>query len=308
MFPDSLRRLIAGLVFAGAAGLVQAQDASSAGAGIDERFRSTAPEFALPAAPGEAILTGEGDLVLLRRARRSSVHGSLDAAYTDNAFLADSATERDSYAVFDLGVSTSAALGTRALAYASLGTTLARYVDFDQLDYSAATLNLGLQALRLGLDWRLNYQFAEVYDASFGDRQLTQHRPSLQVGRAMRGKRLELGAYVNLERVSANPREYDNWAAGLQLAASGALPRPRNATAYAMVQYQRREYDGFFPGLVGTDRSDDRVGATLGVSWRSRNGLQLNAGYSWQRNHSTSDVNRYTSGSGSLGIGTRWRF
>ena len=308
MFPDSLRLVIAGLVLTGAAGLVHAQEALPAEAGIDERFRSTAPEFVLPAAPGEAILTGEGDLVLLRRARRSSVYASLDFAHTDNAFLADTAAERDSYAVLDLGLATSVALGPRMLAYASLGTTLARYADFNQLDYSAATLNLGLQTLRLGLDWRLNYQLAGVYDASFGDRQLRQHRPSLQVGRAFRAQRMELGAWFSVERVSANPGEYDNWAAGLQLTASCALARPRNSTAYAMVQYQRREYDAFFPGLVGADRVDDRVGASLGFSWRSRKGLELNAGYSWQKNRSSSDVNRYSSGSGNLGIGTRWRF
>jgi outer membrane receptor protein involved in Fe transport len=59
---------------------------------------------------------------------------------------------------------------------------------------------------------------------------------------------------------------------------------------------------------VGVKRKDDNFSAGAGVVWRPLPWGEVRASYSYGHNGSTSDVNRYDSHSGVLGLSGTLRF
>jgi hypothetical protein len=285
-----------------------AQGAVPSEQNLDSRIRATAPIFALGQKPEEAMLSGNGDLVLLRRAKLFNFQASLTAATTDNAFLGSEELQQADYGVMSLGVGGQLALGDRTLVTLGIDSTLARYKELSDLDYSAASLNVGIATRRVGLDWRAVYQASAVYDASFGEKKLSQQRLQVSVGKGVTWRGFQLSGQIHAERIEADPEDYNNTAYGAKITVERALPFMKNLSIYTQVQVDKRDYDGFFVDLVGSSRSDDKTAASIGISWSPRRNLSIGLGYDWQKNRSTSDVNRYTAGSGSLGLSGRMRF
>jgi hypothetical protein len=67
-------------------------------------------------------------------------------------------------------------------------------------------------------------------------------------------------------------------------------------------------FDDYFEAFVGVKRKDDGFGAGTGVIWRPAPWGEVRLSYSFGRNASTSDVNRYTSHTGTLGLSGALRF
>jgi opacity protein-like surface antigen len=304
VFRNIQAHFLAALIVA-AAGTAHAQTGPDAS--IDARFRAQTVDPLGPSSAAEALATGQGDLILLRRARLVTLEANLNATDTDNAFLTGPDEQRDRFATVDLSATGRLQLGERTAATLRLGATAAQYEHFDELNYAAATATLAVQSRRLGLDWTAYYQRAEIFDEGFSDRTLTQDRLRVEVGRSATWRDLNVSASAYAEHVIANPEDYKNSAGGLELSASHPVPRLPQVTAFAQAGYERREYDSFFEGILGVARHDDTTSAGVGAAWAVTRHLQLVAGYNYRKNRSTSDVNRYEAGSVFIGAAARLR-
>ncbi|MBL8542255.1 MAG: hypothetical protein JNJ63_00465 [Hyphomonadaceae bacterium] len=260
-----------------------------------------------PANAAEALATGTGDLILLRRARLITLEATTNVIDSNNAFLSDSEEQRDAAASLDLSATAQLRLGPRTAASVRLAAFQTRYEEFSGLDYAAATATVAVQTRRLALDWTAYYQHAELFEDPFSDRQLTQDRYHLRVGRALELGDWTIGGSVYAERIDADPEEYNNSAVGVEASVSRPVPRLPRLTAFAQAAYERRKYDSFFEGLVGSPRRDDNVSTTVGIAWSVSSNVQVIGGYSARTNRSSSDVNRYDAGSAFIGISARHR-
>jgi hypothetical protein len=63
--------------------------------------------------------------------------------------------------------------------------------------------------------------------------------------------------------------------------------------AFASIDYQHREFDSYFPALVGVKRHDDLISPGAGIACRLAPRAEARLAYSFTHNGSTSDINRY---------------
>jgi hypothetical protein len=288
---------------------VQAQEAPGTvpGNAIEERSRQ---QVRLPGDEEreEAILSGETDIVLTRRTRLFNLHGNLDAAYTDNAFLSPAERRKDGYAQLQAGIGAGTRIGGKVDVFADASVVGVRYFENRALDYSAIAGLVGARTNLGRVQLAATYQPTVVFDRDFGRRQLTSHRFRVSASLPFRAGRVLIEPVVSGERAVTRPSDYSAWSAGGGVAVSAPLSRKVPVLAFATVNYERREFDSYFPGLVGVDRKDDALAASAGVVWRPRAWGEVRASYSYQRNWSTSDVNRYRAHGGRLGLAAVLRF
>jgi hypothetical protein len=275
---------------------------------VVERFRTQTTAITRQAAADEAMLSGDSDLILLRRTQLITVHGSVSGSFTSNAFLSPTDSKADGLALLDAGIRVATRIGDRVDVFADVGVLGVRYRRYGSLDYSALTGQVGAQASfgRLGVE--VSYQPSIIYDRGFSKRQLTQHRFQVWVSSPFRFKALTIEPSASVERVLSSPSDYRNWAGSAQLAVSYPLSHRTPLMAFATGGYEHRDYDSYFPDLVGVRRTDNKLEASVGVQWRPRPWASVALQYSWQHNRSTSDVNGYTAHSGLVGLSGQFRF
>jgi hypothetical protein len=126
------------------------------------------------------------------------------------------------------------------------------------------------------------------------------------MGLRVRGINIE--PEVHGERSITRPTDFSAWSGGGSMTLSAPLSKTVPIFAYAQAGYDRRSFDDYFTAFVGTKRLDDNLSASVGVVWRPRSWGEVRASYSYGRNWSTSDVNRYSAHSGTLGINATARF
>jgi hypothetical protein len=256
----------------------------------------------------EALLTGDTDIVLTRRTRLFTVHGDVETVLTNNAYLVETAPVTDSYAQAQVGLGFGTRIGGTVDVLADASLIRVAYSDETALDYAAFAGLLGARASIGSVQISATWQPVVVFDRDFQDRQLTTHRLGLSVSIPHRLGPALIEPSLHLERTIADPADYDAWSVGTNLALGVPLSQRLPLLGYASAGYERREFDSYFPGLVGLDRKDDSISASLGVVWRPRAWGELRLAYAFQRNWSTSDVNRYQAHSGRLGLSARIRF
>lgn len=277
------------------------------GGNLDDRVRQQSRPLT-EAEQVEAAMTGDTDILLLRRTRLFALAGSMDLTTTSNAALGPQDEHADTFAQVQAGLGAGIRLGGRVDLFANLGITHVRYFNQTALDYSAATGIVGARAAIGGFTLAATYQPAVVFDRDFSSRQLTTHRLRLEASRPLRWRRLTIEPEVHAERAISHPGDYSAWSAGAGLTVSAAPLRNPRVLVYAQAGYDRRSFDDYFTAFVGTRRIDDTLGAGVGVVWRPRNWGEVRASYSFGRNWSTSDVNGYTAHSGTIGLSATLRF
>jgi hypothetical protein len=297
--------LAAAAAFGLATGL-QAQTAP--GNNVADRFRQqTAP--ATEEERTEAILTGDTDLVLLRRTPLFTLSATLGASPTSNAFLSPAGERSDVVLQGQAGLRIGTRIGGRVDVFAEAGVLGVRYARFGALGYNALTGAVGAGTRLAGFDLSLLYQPSIIYARDFKTRQLTQHQISASVSRSF-----QIGGFVVTpsatgQRVESSPSDYRNWAASADLTLSRPLRIGRLPGAlFATGGFEYRAYDSYFRDLLGVDRSDKLLRASAGLLVQIAPAASLRAAYSFQRNRSSSDVNFYTAHSGGMTLSAAIRF
>lgn len=284
----------------------QAQQAPPDNA-IDDRTRQ---QVRLPSEeePEEALLTGDTDIVLTRPTRLFTVHGDVESVLTDNAFLTEVDPVTDAYVQAQMGLGVGTRIGGKLDLFADARIVSVRYLDAETLDYGAVSGVIGA-ALPVGrVRLSAAYQPVMVFERDFTSRQLTTHRFRLAASLPFAVGKVLAEPQVYGERTVAHPADYSAWSGGGGLTLSTA-PIPRlPLVAFGTIGYQRREFDSYFPGLIGVVRKDDVMNAGIGIAWRPGTWGEVRLAWNFQRNWSTSDVNRYQTHSGHLGVAARLRF
>lgn len=274
---------------------------------IDDRLR----QQVLP--PGEAerteaMMTGDTDLVLLRTTPLFTAHADISASHTSNAFLSPDSRVSDTLFQGSVGLRIGTTIAGKVDVFADLGVVGVRYADNTGLGYNAVVGALGLATRVAPLNLSFSYQPSIVYDGTFSNRQLTQHRLRAEAALPFQLAGAQILPAVSVERSISSPSDYSSWAYGAQLTASRPLSRRTPLFAIASVGYERREYDSYFFDFLGVKRRDDTVHAGVTLLWRPRPWADLRATYDFAHNRSTSDVNGYTAHTGTLGVGGSVRF
>lgn len=284
---------------------VQAQAAP--GGAIEDRTRQ---QVRLPTEEEreEALLTGDADIVLTRRTRLFTLHGNVETVLTDNAYLAGVEPTADVYFQAQAGLGVGTRIGGLVDLFADASLVRVAYAQETALDYAAFAGLVGARVPLGPVEVSASWQPVLVFSPDFGERQLTSHRLRLTAGVPVRLGPVMAEPSLHVERAIADPADYSAWNAGGSLALSMPLSRRLPLLGYASAGYEMREFDAYFPGLVGLDRKDDSVSASVGVVWRPAGWGELRASYAFQRNWSTSDVNRYQAHSGRVGLSARLRF
>lgn len=278
------------------------------GNNVADRFRQqTAP--ASERERTEAILTGDTDLVLLRRTPLFTLSATLGAAPTSNAFLAPLDAHSDIILQGQASLRIGTRIGGRIDVFAEAGILGVRYARFEGLGYTALTGTVGAGTRLAGFDLALLYQPSLIYSRDFGSRQLTQHQVTFSVSRSFQVGSVIVTPSAAGQRVESTPCDYRNWAASADLSLQrpfrlGRLP----AAVFATGGFEYRAFDSYFRDLLGVDRTDKLLRAGVGILVQPANYASLRAAYSFQHNRSTSDVNGYTVHSGMFALSAAIRF
>ena len=256
----------------------------------------------------EALMTGDTDIILLRRTKLFSVTGSLDVTHTSNAFLSPLDISSDDFAQGQIGIGIGTRIGGKVDVFASGSVVGVRYFNEKALDYSAALGAVGARVSFGQLAVAATYQPSVVFNRDFSKRQLTSHRFRLGAAMGLRVRGINIEPEVHGERSITRPTDFSAWSGGGSMTLSAPLSKTVPIFAYAQAGYDRRSFDDYFTAFVGTKRLDDNLSASVGVVWRPRSWGEVRVSYSYGRNWSTSDVNRYSAHSGTLGINATARF
>lgn len=256
----------------------------------------------------EALMTGDTDILLLRRPQLFSLTGSVDLTGTSNAFLAPVDERPDSFAQGQIGLGIGTRIGGKVDVFANASVVGVRYFNERSLDYNAFAGVVGARGSFGRVAISATYQPILVFNREFSVRQLTSHRFRLGASMNFRFHGISIDPEIHGERAITDPGDYSAWSGGGSLTLSAPLSTSVPVLAYAQAGYDRRSFDDYFSAFVGTKRLDDNLSAAVGIVWRPRSWGEVRASYSFGQNWSTSDVNGYTAHSGTLGIAATARF
>lgn len=275
---------------------------------IDDRFRRQTQEMT-ERERATALMTGDTDLILMRRTPLLTATGSFGASVTSNAFLSPDNVRSDAVFQAQAGLRIGTRIAGRFDVYAEAGVLGVRYARFASLDYGAFTGAVGAATRLGGFDLALDYRPSIVTTRDYGKRQLTQHQFSTSLARPVQLGRVTLTPSVSGQRVEASPSDYRNWSMSADLSVTYPFAiRGVPAALFAAGGVERRLYDGYFTDLLGVKRKDWLTQASVGIVVQPTRWARVRAAYSFQRNRTTSDVNGYTAHSGAFTVGVAARF
>lgn len=276
---------------------------------LDDRFRNQVFHMTPDQALSDALMGGNGDLLLLQRTRLVTVHASYSRSGTDNAPLSPDDPKKDNYGVAEAGIEAGTTIAGHVKVYASAGVVSTQYSQFRDLDYSAVTGAIGAQAHYAGIDLSLAWSPSAVYTSqNFHHLSLKQATTSAEISTSLRLGPVIIQPSAHYNRTLAHPSDYDNRAFGGRLTLITQFKTKRPITLYLTGGYEQRLYDHYFPDLLGLDRKDKLRDIAMGARWQVTPALELSAQYSYQRNRSTSDVSFYKAKSGMVGVTLSRRF
>lgn len=256
----------------------------------------------------EALITGDTDVLLLRRTQLFNLTGSLDITGTSNAALSADNVRPDSFIQGQIGLGIGTRIGNKVDVFANTSIVGVRYFNEKALDYNAISAVVGARAGFGRFGVTATYQPSLVYNRDFSTRQLKTHRLRLGVSMGWDIRGVGIEPEIHGERAITHPGDYSAWNGGGSLTVSSPLSKTHPILAYARIGYDRRNFDNYFEDFVGTKRVDDNLSAGAGILWRPRNWGEVRASYNFDRNWSTSDVNRYEAHASTLGIAATVRF
>ncbi len=259
---------------------------------IDNRFN--AQSLLLNEADTQnALLTGNSDVLLMRRTKLLTFFAQLGSNDTDNAALSPTDPTYDKIGNGLLGVRVSTTIANKFNVFADLSASGVRYSTNADLDYSALSGAIGVSLKHKGLDFTLSHQPSIVFDRGFDKRQLKQYRTSMTIGYPMVIKGFYIYPSAHIVRATANPSDYNHadygGEIGIMKKISAKLP------LYIGVNYalSRKSYDSYFADFLGTDRNDRNKSADISLRYDINERMSINISYEETKNYSTSDVNEF---------------
>jgi len=276
---------------------------------LDDRFRNQVLHMTPDQALSDALMSGSGDLLLLRRTKLFTVHASYSRNGTDNAPLSPDDPVKDNFGVAEAGIEAGTTLAGHVRVYAGASVVSTQYNHDPDLDYSALTGAVGAEAHYAGVNLNLAWSPAAIYGSqNFHHLSLRQATANAELSTTLRLGPVILQPSMHYSRTKAHPADYDNRAYGGRLTLVGQIALRRPVTLYLTGGYEHRIYDHYFPDLLGLERKDRLSDIAAGARWRVTPAIELGAQYSCQRNRSASDVNFYKARGGMVGLTLTHRF
>lgn len=256
----------------------------------------------------DALMTGDTDIILLRRTQLFTLSGSVDTTGTSNAALSPTSVRADGFVQAQVALGIGTRLAGRVDVFANIGLQGVRYFKEKALGYNAFSGVVGAHTSVGRLGVTATYQPSIVFTRDFGARQLTSHRFRLGASLPLSVRGVSIEPEVHGERAITNPADYSAWSGGGSVTVSKPLLKNKPVFAYVQAGYDRRSFDDYFSAFVGTKRLDHNLQASAGIVWRPKTWGDVRAAYSYGRNWSTSDVNGYQAHSGAVGLTATLRF
>lgn len=284
--------------------------AQTADSTIEDRLGDYRPTGAIDIPLEESFLTGNNDLVLLKR--HELFYSNLQAGYThtNNAFLSNN--RKDSDDVFDaaatLGASTRIAQTYDVFAEVMAFTS--QYMDNSELSYNGYGARLGASRDFGVYNLGFTYGLTSVYDSDkhiYSDRQVTLHDFALNANRTFRfSADTALIPQLVLSRSFADPADYDSWQARGALSLVHVFRDDLVGALGTEVYY--RSYDDFFESATLEKREDKGLRFTAAMNWELTDNLTASANVAFTRNDSTLGSSDYNLFNVSPGIRFSARF
>lgn len=256
----------------------------------------------------DALMTGDSDIILLRRTPLFTLTGAAEISYTSNAALSPANARADELSQLQFGVGIGTRIGGKVDVFANAAIVDVRYFNNPGLNYNAFSGVVGARADFGRVTVSATYQPSVVFAGDFGPRQLTSHRLRLGVSLPFSVRGVRIDPEIHGERAITTPGDFTAWSGGGSLTFSAIPFKKKPVIAFVQVGYDRRSFDNYFEAFIGTPRDDDNLSASAGVVWRPRSWGEVRASYSFGRNWSTSDLNGYTAHTGSFGLSAALRF
>lgn len=274
---------------------------------IDERVRQQV-RARTDRERADTLMTGDTDIILLRRTPLFTLTAAVDTTGTSNAALSPTDERPDGFTQAQVALGVSTQIGGKVDVFANAAVLGVRYFKEKALGYNAFSGVVGARVTFGRLGVTATYQPSIVYTRDFGTRQLTSHRFRLGAAMNFTVRGVTVVPEIHGERAITLPADYTAWSGGGSVTLSAPLFKRKPVFIYAQAGYDRRSFDDYFSAFVGTKRLDDNLQAGAGVVWRPKSWGEVRLSYSYGRNWSTSDVNGYKAHSGTFGLTATLRF
>ena len=295
------------IVFGVLAFTATAANAQNVPNNIDNRFRAQSL-FLNDADAQNALLTGNNDILLLRRTKLLTFTAQVGASETNNAALTPIDAEYDKIGNGQLGLRFATTIAKRLNVFADISAIGVRYKKRADLDYSALSGAVGVHLNHKGMDFSLSHQPSIVFDRGFDKRQLKQARTEMRVGYPIMFKGFYLNPSAHYMMAKADPSDYNHAGYGGEVGISKRLLKRHPLYASANYSFARKQYESYFADFLGTDRNDRNKSIDFGLRYDINEKMSLNLNYEKTRNYSTSDVNEYKVENKAIGLSINMRF
>ncbi|MEI9905028.1 MAG: hypothetical protein WDN06_14485 [Asticcacaulis sp.] len=130
---------------------------------LDDRFRNQVYNLTPEQKLSDALMSGQGDLLLLRRTPLITVHAGYARNSTSNAPLSPDEPRKDTFGVADAGIEAATVIAGHVRVSAAASVVSTQYAQYGDLNYSAVTAAVGAQAHYAGMDLDLSWSPAAIY-------------------------------------------------------------------------------------------------------------------------------------------------
>lgn len=260
---------------------------------IEQRAQQVQETPTVAISPEELILTGEEDLVLLRRPKLFSVESSSSYQFTDNAFLSDKSKTHDHVLSQSLLLRAGTRIARRMDVFVSGSGFLSRYLRNQGLDFNGITGSAGASVPLDRWVMSLHYDGSAIYDRRFDAHLVTLHNLGLNISTTVGfNQTTALYPFFSVVRVWANPDDFSN----TSLAGGGTLVHALSQTVLVFIQGQvdYKSYDDFFEPSTLETRHDFGGRLVAALNWTPREWITVNLAATLARNESTISTLRYT--------------
>lgn len=274
---------------------------------IDQRAQQaqSAPKVTIP--PEELILTGEEDLVLLRRPKLFALESNSSYQFTDNAFLSDKIKTHDHVLNQSLLVRTGTRIAQRVDVFLSGSGFLSRYQRNQGLDFNGVTGSAGANLPIGRWNFGLRYDGSAIYDRNFNRHLVTLHNLGFNISTTVGlSPSTVLYPFLSVLRVWANPDDFSY----TSVAGGGTCVHAITQTLVLFFQGQvdYKSYDDFFESSTGEARQDYGARLLAALNWTPSDWVTVNVSATIARNESTISSLRYTNFLASPFVHLIWRF
>ncbi len=259
---------------------------------IEQRIEQLRRPAARPLAAEEVILTGEEDIVLLRRAKLFTLSAEGTYRHTNNAFLSDNRKESDDIFSPFVALRAGTRIAQRYDVYAEVSAFGSRYRDNSQLDFDAFSGRIGGQMPIAGWLAAASYSATPVYERGLDNRIVTLHDISLSARRIfLLGEDTALLPTLIGSRVFADPNDFSTTSGRARALLVHRLTE--GLTVFVGPQAYVRYYDDFFENVTGETRRDYGVTGQAFLVWAPLDWATLSGLVDVTQNWSTVDNNEY---------------